>query len=176
MTSIWPDASDFILAGYVGLLLTAVAYDISSFRIPNWLSATLGVLFIVAALSTWGETDWVSHVGAGLAVLAAGLLFHHMGWLGGGDVKLLAVGSLWLGAENLLSYMVAVSVLGGVFTLAMILVRRAAPRAAWLLGRSDISLPRVLQSREKVPYAVAIAGGSLLLLDRLPLMAGPPGA
>ena len=90
MMAAWLEISTVILAGYVGLFALAAVYDVYSFRIPNWISVALSVLFLAAAVLAWGETAWVSHIAAGLAVLVVGIVFFALGWLGGGDVKLIA--------------------------------------------------------------------------------------
>jgi prepilin peptidase CpaA len=173
MTVVWFEPWAVILAGYVALLLAAAVIDSSSFRIPNWLTGPLGVLFVVAALVAERELDWIGHIAAGLAVFTVGTLFFHRGWLGGGDVKLMAAGALWLGLDNLLPYLAAVSILGGILTVTIMLVRVILANAMAVLGyRSGGSLPAVLLRGERIPYGVAIAAGSLFMLDRLPFVPG----
>jgi prepilin peptidase CpaA len=162
-----------VLAGYVALMLAAAVTDPMSFRIPNWLTGSLGVLFVVAALVAGRELDWIGHLAAGSSVLALGALCFCRGWLGGGDVKLMAVGSLWLGLDNLFSYLVIVSILGGVLTVTIMLLRVLLARAMAVLGHhSNESLPAVLLRGERIPYGVAIAAASLAMLDRLPFVPG----
>jgi prepilin peptidase CpaA len=174
MTLSWLEPWVVVLAGYAALMLAAAVTDPLSFRIPNWLTAALAVLFVVAALVARPELDWFGHLAAGLLVFALGAVCFHLGWLGGGDVKLMAAGSLWLGLGHLLPYLTVVSILGGVLTLTLMLVRVLLASATAALGHQPgKALPAVLLRGERIPYGVAIAAGSMLMLDRLPFVPGP---
>ena len=63
----------------------------------------------------------------GFAVLAAGMALWAPGWLGGGDVKLLAAGALWFGWPDVVSFLVWSMLAGGVLALVLVLARRIAP-------------------------------------------------
>ena len=79
---------------------------------------------------------------------SAALAFR-FGLLGGGDVKLLAAGTLWLGAAALGPYLLVTVLAGGL--LAVVFV-------AWHLRRR----PTRRRRRPSLPYAVAIAAGGIL--------------
>ena len=85
--------------------------------------------------------------------------------LGGGDVKLLAAASLWIGWTGLLPFVVWVGVAGGGLVLILLALRKNLPMlVAWASPTIPQSWPRVLTSGEKVPYGVAIAIGAIILV------------
>ena len=136
---------------YVSGLVLAMAGDLRERRIPNWLCAILAALFLPAgqAAGLGWQAFLVDHVSTGLAVLGIGLVLFSRGWLGGGDVKLLAAVSLWVGAPNLFPLLIIMSVLGGLLALGVLIAHR------WR-GTS-----------KEVPYGLAIGGAALWLLPRL---------
>ena len=79
---------------------------------------------------------------AGLIVLFAGTIPFGLGWIGGGDVKLVAACACTLAWTQIVPLLVYTALVGGAVALVALLLRR--------FGR--VSSP-------KVPYAVAIAGG-----------------
>lgn len=70
-------------------LCFAAAYtDLSRMRIPNWITDSLGALYIVLGLfimPTWAEYGWqLLHLPVGIAF---GFLFYSAGVMGAGDAK-----------------------------------------------------------------------------------------
>ena len=138
----------FILA-LVPLLAIAALLDLRQRRIPNWVAAAVGLLGGVALAATAPAALW-QHALVALLMLVVGIAIWSRGWLGGGDVKLLAALGLWAGPDHVSSLLLAT-------TLAIThagLVRDfgiAAPRIAvaglnphagegGLIGREDIDL------------------------------------
>ncbi len=157
---------------YALLLATAAVTDIRGFKIPNWVSAALLLLFIPVAILLPLEAHWLSHVGAGFSVLAVGIVLFVRGWLGAGDVKLMAAVALWAGFGLLAEFIVAGALAGGAFALVLLILRFAIARLPAVRTAPDgNSLPRVLVSGERVPYGVAIACGAILLGLQLPYLA-----
>lgn len=136
--------------GAIALFLTAALTDIRSRTIPNALVialAVLGVVRIGVALAAGsGPAPAAMDLMAALAVFALGALAFGGGVLGGGDAKLLASGTLWLGSAGVAPYLIGTALAGG--ALAILYV-------AWHL----ISRPA---SRSGLPYAVAIAVGGVV--------------
>jgi prepilin peptidase CpaA len=145
----------------LALSLTAIALfgwaalsDVRTRRIPNRLSAALAGLGLariaLALVAGGGAAALAADLGMALAVFALGAMIFHFGLMGGGDVKLLAAGTLWLGAPALGTYLFA-TVLGGGLLAVLFVVwefvsgRRADPK-----------------SRASLPYGVAIAAGGIL--------------
>lgn len=148
---------------YCTLLLVAAVFDAWKYVIPNRVSIGLAGLFLVTAPFLPIPVDWLSHLGAGGAALAAGMVFFALGWLGGGDVKLVAAVSLWTGFEYLLEFLVYASLAGGVLALLLILARRMLRERP--AGRL---LPRVLRGGESIPFALAIAPAAVFIGGPLP--------
>ena len=79
------------------------------------------------------------------------------GWMGGGDIKLLAASVLWFDLSSGWRLLVAIAIAGGIVALFVIFVRRLA----W----SDQIRQRVLllKPREGIAYGIAIALGVALM-------------
>lgn len=155
------DPSAFWVLLYPILMLRAGLGDLLTMRIPNRLIVLLLASYIVVVLAT--DLPWSVVPGSlavALAVFGLGFLFFSLGWMGGGDVKLLSVASLWLGAANAVSFIFYTSVFGALLTMTFILFRSAPLPAAW--RRRDWIL--TLHRRETgIPYGVAIAAAAILV-------------
>jgi prepilin peptidase CpaA len=133
----------------LALFAAAAATDALGRRIPNALSlglALVGLARIALALAT-GEPAWplAGDLAAAVAVFAVAAVAFHFRLLGGGDVKLLAAGALWLGAAALLPYLTATALAGGALALVFVGWQLAMP------GR-----------KPSLPYGMAIAAGGIL--------------
>ena len=150
--------------GFIGLLLYAAWSDARFLRIPNWLSMTLLVAFLPTVLLAGLSMEAIAwHFGAGVAVLVAGFILFAIGLFGGGDAKLLAVCALWLGIDHVLWLLAAVVLIGGVLSIAVILLRKGLGLwPDWLVRH----LKGLFEPNAAVPYGIAIAGGALLILPR----------
>jgi prepilin peptidase CpaA len=136
----------------------AAATDLLTMTIPNRLSIGLCAAFLVLApVAGLGWQDILSHMAAGSGMLLGGILLFSLGWLGGGDAKLLAAASLWLGFDQLVMFLAYVAVFGGVLATA-ILAYRSTPAGAWPLPGWAI---RLHTKGEGMPYGMAIAAGAL---------------
>ncbi|WP_267382483.1 MULTISPECIES: prepilin peptidase [unclassified Sphingomonas] len=135
----------------LGALLVWVGIEDARTReIANWKNAAVALL---APVWWWalGVTPWP---GIAEQLLLAAVVFavfcacFHMGWMGGGDVKLLAALALWLPAGVFLTMLIVMSLAGGVLTLAMLTEQRWRRREGLL----------------EIPYGVAIAFAALMSL------------
>jgi prepilin peptidase CpaA len=138
----------------------AAATDLLTMRIPNLLTLGLCAAFLVVAPVaglSWQEV--LMHLAAGAAMLLVGLLLFSLGWAGGGDAKLLAVASLWLGFEPLVLFLGYVAVFGGALAIA-ILAYRCVPAGG--LPLPDWAA-RLHAKGGGMPYGVAIAAGALTI-------------
>lgn len=159
--------SSFALASGAGALLIAAAVsDLRRFTIPNWIVLALVVLYAIrcgmAAAAGAALAPMALAVLLALAVLAAGAVAFQRGWLGGGDVKLLAAAALWMPAGRLPDFLALVALLGGVLAvLALIAARLSRPVAA---GGAANDSGRCRLADTRLPYGVAISGAALLIL------------
>ncbi|MDR3409613.1 MAG: prepilin peptidase [Formivibrio sp.] len=157
----------------VVLLLVAAWGDIQRHRIPNTLILT-GLAFAII-LSAWqdGLSGLLSAGGGFLLGLGIFLPFYWLRALGAGDVKLMAVVGGFLGPSGLIGAVLGTFLAGGL--MALLLALRAGVVRQMLLnikgmlmgGLIDVSLKQMPimnagpQSAGKLPYAVAIAVGTL---------------
>jgi len=137
----------------------AGAMDLLTMTIPNRVSIVLVAAFAVAAAMV-GIGWWAlaSHVGAGLLMLTIGIGMFALGWIGGGDAKLLASAALWLGFEHLLPYLMLTAMAGGALAVAILVYRRMPP-PLWLARQ-----PWALQlhgGKSGIPYGIALAAAGL---------------
>ena len=115
----------------IALFAAAAASDLRSRRIPNRLSvalAGLGLVRLALGLAAGaGAAALAVDLAAAVAVFALAALTFHFGVIGGGDVKLLAAGTLWLGTASLAPYLMLTVLSGG--GLAVLFLRASSLRA-----------------------------------------------
>ena len=151
-------------AVFVLLLLQAGLGDLARMRIPNRLVLVLLLGYaVLAPLSGFSLLAISLGLGGAAVVFGLGLCLFACGWMGGGDVKLMAVVSLWLGLPHLGDFLLWTSVFGGLLTLGL-MICRARPLPEALAGRA-LSL-RAGETR--VPYGVAIAAAGLFVFASTP--------
>lgn len=128
--------------------------DVTRYTIPNWLVWSLLVLYPVAVYLSPEAVDWKMAVVAMLLVFAVGYIIFSLRVMGGGDVKLITVLALWVGwGMPLMEFMIMFGLIGGVFTLFLLAVRKAEPYLPW---KKRLATPRLFQKGAPVPYGVAI--------------------
>lgn len=150
-----------VLTVLPGAVAFAAAMDLLTMKIPNRISAVLGLAFFpMALLVGLGAWDILNHVATGLGVLALGVLLFIPGWFGGGDAKLMAAIALWIGPENLFAYFVYAAVTGGFIATAFFMAR-SVPLPRLLLGQGWAL--RLHRQDAGIPYGLALAAGALLV-------------
>lgn len=149
-----------LLTVYPALLIIAALTDATSFTIPNRISLLLLAAYFPTAL-VLGRP--LGEVGIDLAVFIAALVvamgMFAAGWIGGGDAKLFAVASLWLGWAAAPAFLVVTALAGA--ALAVILLNL---RSSWVKPLVDAGpdwVVRLATPKAAVPYGVAIAAGGL---------------
>jgi prepilin peptidase CpaA len=155
-----------VLAVAAVLLIGAALHDIAARTIPNWLPATLAVDGVVGKLLA-GQVLIGLAVGAAVFGLAA--LLWHRGLMGGGDVKLLGAAAIVVSPALAPSFLVMVSLAGGVLALLYLLLRRVVPppgavRPVRRLARIMRAERRRIRECRSLPYACAIATGALFVM------------
>lgn len=137
-------------------LLAAAVADMQRFEIPDTLSIAL-VALAVAFGFTQPDFPWLSHGAALLVMFGMGALLFSLGWMGGGDVKVLTGTAAWVGLHGLVLQLAGVAIAGGLLALLLLLVRAGGRIANVPADR----MPRMFQAGAPLPYAVAIAGGTI---------------
>lgn len=137
----------------------AAATDLLTFKIPNKISIALVLAFLVAAPFmglTWQML--VAHVATFAVVLLLGIALFTAGLFGGGDAKLLAAASLWVGFESLPAYIVMTAICGGALALALIVFRSFhLPEPI----RQHEWIARLHDRKSGMPYGIALAAAAL---------------
>ncbi len=137
-------------------MVWVVVSDAVHYIIPNTLNALLLALYIAAALML-PITAWLPAFGTAALMLVVGLGLFSLGIMGGGDIKLLVVLSLWTGwgmATPQFIFLTAIA--GGLLVVVVLLLRLILP-TLWLKWRPTKNLPRLLVRKQPVPYGIAIA-------------------
>ncbi|WP_332688950.1 A24 family peptidase [Devosia sp.] len=138
----------------------AASSDLLTMRISNKLVLLLVVGFCVVAISiNLPLQQFAMHVTCALVVLAVGFVLFALRWIGGGDAKLAAATTLWLGFGLTLPYLVYAALLGGVLTL-LILALRNMPLTPFLARFRW--LERLHDRKSGVPYGIALALAGML--------------
>lgn len=158
------------LAVFAGAMLIGAASDLYRYEIPNEASIAIVAAFLPAAFAAGlGFLDILVGLAIGFGCMIIGIGLFAINLFGGGDVKLLAAGAVWAGWEALPSYLFLVAISGGLLSLALILFRRLRlPNRLNGIGW----IHAIHTPGNSVPYGVAIAAGALILLPRLPILAG----
>ena len=112
-------ASAALLAACI-LALAAMYTDARRRQIPHWVPG--GLVLLWAAALQWAPDSLgaapLAALACGIGVLLAGFGFHALGWLGGGDGKLLATLGLWLGHQQIGLWLLGVAALGLMLAIA----------------------------------------------------------
>ncbi len=150
----------------------AAVSDIRRYLIPNTASVLIASAYLALAC---GQPVAFLVAGSltGFAVLAVGIFLFSRGWMGGGDVKLLAAMALWAGPGLLSTFTFATCVAGAILGLLMLTpFRRLMPPAPTrpVVGLGNGGVPAG-GLRQPMPFGVAIAlGGVYILFLQLPLV------
>ncbi len=135
--------------------IAAAVKDARSFLIPNYISLSLLILFFLYAFSSPKPVDWILHAATFVVIGTLGFFAFLMKWIGAGDAKLLAAGSLWAGIGLIDVFLLATVFAGGVEALVILAAAYAKNRKA---------TEKTPLSQTRVPYGVAIAVGGLCVL------------
>ncbi len=161
-------ASQITLIVFLLLMVGAAVSDAMTYRIPNWLTALIALLFPAAALATGMPVEQMSwHLVAGVVVLCLGFALFATGLFGGGDAKLMAAAALWLGWPQDLHFLVYTALAGGVLAIAYL--GWSLVQALMEIGGHAENLPfmrRLMSLRPDLPYGVALAVGACATLPR----------
>lgn len=159
-----------ILGVMPALAIVAGLKDLTSMKIPNWISGVLVVGFFPAALVVGLDLATVAtNIGIAALALAVGAGMFALRWIGGGDAKLMAATCLWLGLEGSGLFLLYTGLIGGLFCLVLIFARfHSRP---YLLGAPGW-IVQLMEPKGDIPYGVAIAAGALMAYPASPLVAG----
>src|SRR3546814_8408960 len=138
----WGNLPLLLLGTLVLLLVSAGIEDVRTREIANWKNAAIALIaplwWVASGLAPW--PDMAIQIGLAVSVFAVFALVFAMGWMGGGDVKLIGALALWFPFQPLLWVLIVMSLAGGAITLALAIehaVRRATAPLEIPYGRSE---------------------------------------
>ncbi|MEQ1648449.1 MAG: prepilin peptidase [Hyphomicrobiaceae bacterium] len=150
-----------IILVFPALVVFAAAMDFFSMTIPNKVSILLVAgFFCLAPFSPLTMSGIGLHVAAGLMVLAITIGLFAFGVIGGGDAKLAAAVSLWLGFGHLIDYTIWTAILGGALSIALLAFRKMPLPASWI-GLEWVQ--RLHAPKGGIPYGIALAAAALVV-------------
>jgi prepilin peptidase CpaA len=152
--------SKLILMLFPLLMAFAASSDLLTMRISNRVVVLLVAIFCAAALVIdMPLAEFGMHLAAAVVVLLFAFAMFAMGWIGGGDAKLAAATTFWLGFGLTVPYLLNASIIGGMMTLGILAVRRwPLPE---FLTRIDW-VRRLHDAKSGIPYGIALAIAGLL--------------
>jgi prepilin peptidase CpaA len=165
------EAMEFAIITMCGVatttLLLAGAHDLAFRTVPNWMPM---VLLLPGILLRLMSGTLILGLLAGLLIFLAGVFCWRRGWLGGGDVKLLAATAVLVPPSLVVNLLLDVALAGGVLAMIYLAMARlvalpsGTPRPSGMLQRiRRVELFRVRRGGP-LPYASAIAAGTLFVL------------
>jgi prepilin peptidase CpaA len=158
-----------LLLVFPALVIAGGLKDFTSFTIPNWLSVSLALAFLPAALVSGLPMGQIGlSVGVGFVLLIAGMAMFAAGWIGGGDAKLFAAAGLWIGWPGAIEFVLYTTVAGGALAV-LLMSARLSPLPAYAV-RGPVWVNRLLEKGGPAPYGVAIAIGALIAFPESPFL------
>jgi len=159
----------------LALLLTASITDLYFNRIPNLLTypaMLFGLAYHLMLNGIDGLTFSTQGLGLGIALL---ILPYLLGGMGAGDAKLMGAVGSFIGAKATFEAFILIALSGGVYALALILIRRDVFRG--FFSEKLMVLSSMVMLRQYVPiqaessgqkprlkYGLAIAFGTITYL------------
>lgn len=165
-------------------------YDFSFFRIPNVFLGALGLLYVLYAPIYLGLDTILGSLVIFASVLVVSFGLYALKIMGAGDAKYISIASLWFGVHGILPLLFLVSLMGGGLAIVYLIFRDPVARLSdwvWMkIQRAEEQHPRLRSvwigsgvgaeegKRENVgarmiPYGVAIAAGSIIMLGLSPI-------
>ena len=141
--------SHVVLVITAAVLFYVALTDFKEFKIHNELILVLAGLFVVHAFLSgrWVIAHW--NLGFAALMFAAMLYFYGQNLMGGGDVKILTVGFLWVGFRCALPFAVMLAIFAWVHVLAA--------KFGWAQVQQ-------VGDRKRIPLAPSVAGALILCL------------
>ncbi|MHC3126730.1 pilus assembly protein CpaA [Brevundimonas sp. GN22] len=157
-----------LLFFFPALVILGGVYDLTTMKIPNWISIALAVAFVPVALMVqlpW--QDIALSLGIGLAALVIGIALFAFRILGGGDAKLLSASLMWVGMSGALGFVLVTAIAGGALSLYLLAARKWWPMMPWTAPKW---FTRLMEPKGDIPYGIAIAVGAVLAFPNSELL------
>ena len=144
---------------FPAFMAAAALSDLLTMKISNALSLLLFAAFLVMAYFTKMPLEafgW--SLGCGFFILLITFGMFSMGWIGGGDAKLVSASAVWLGWGLLMPYLLIASIFGAILTMMLLLFRRFR-LPGFLAERAWAK--RVHEPKGGIPYGIALAASAV---------------
>jgi prepilin peptidase CpaA len=147
VTAFSPTLSHVVLVITAGVLFYVALTDFKHFKIRNELILVLIGLFVVHALLSgrWASAYW--NLALAAFMFAVMLYFYAQNLMGGGDVKILTVGFLWIGLDCAFVF----AVLMAIFAI----IHVAAAKFGWVKVQQ-------VGEHKRIPFAPLVAGAMIV--------------
>jgi prepilin peptidase CpaA len=156
---------DILLLAFELLFIFCVIYAMMSdyrwLHIPNAVSIILAVAFFPFAWLAGPAIPFWAHLIVAGAVFLLLFGFFALGWLGGGDVKLIGAIMLWTGPSQGVSFIVLFALFGGVLALILVSLRFALPQYPQIETMPVLSTFSRWARANICPYALPIGLAAL---------------
>lgn len=159
------------------IVLPAAWIDFRQRRIPNELCLAGILLGVMYHLLTAGVSGAGFSLLSFLLAFAAGFPLWLLGWMGAGDVKLVAAVGAIVGMKLVLPVLAGIAIAGGAVALVYLVALRLQDEPLYVIVASAISSPKsgevstqnghgstdvpAAVKRKGIPYAIPVALGSL---------------
>ncbi|MGB8842036.1 MAG: prepilin peptidase [Aliidongia sp.] len=152
-----------LLAVAIAIYMIVAAQDLRQRRVSNLLCVGIALLGVVrwAVLSEPAPAAWA--LLAAITLFAIGIGLFALGWLGGGDVKLISATALLIGGPDTPRFLFIMSLIGSALALAL-LIHLKFERFNRVTSPTLTGPPPPTSDHAKVPYAVAVALAASIVL------------
>ncbi|QDV45839.1 Type IV leader peptidase family protein [Stieleria neptunia] len=107
----------FIAMTVISLLLIAMACDLRTREIPDWVSVAIAAIGLMSSMAGWHGVGPVWMLAGGFAGIFVGWLLFRFAHFGGGDAKLIGAIGCVVGPVGLLMVLFVMAIAGGVLSL-----------------------------------------------------------
>lgn len=151
----------FIVTLVFALPLLMAAYtDFNEMKIPNTVTLAMLAGFFLTLPLTWAGLGWFGeHMAVGGIFFLAGFSMFALGWLGGGDAKLMAAIGLWMGWNDALPFVIYTTLFGAALGLFLLLTPKLLPISL----RTSALGAKLYQGGKDMPYGLALAAGAFFV-------------
>jgi len=149
------------------LLAVAAFTDLTSRIIPNWISVSLFLLFALFVVAGGQKSEIWQHYLWGMSVFIALLPLFAFKKIGGGDVKLLAMTTLWVGPISGAEFLILTTLIGAGMALVIISPRIKIVWEWWNMKLGTHGLIDLYPDKRSLPYGVAIAVAGCFVISNI---------
>jgi len=157
-------------------MIWAVISDIRFFILSNKLCLSVALLYPIFIASAYLAgtplpLDYIAwSIGISLAIFAFLVALFALGYIGGGDVKLIPAIALWAGPAYTLKFLLITTICGGAVALAILKYIKKYSFSDKSSEKINFSVSKSAESENEensIPYGIGIAVGGLYVAFEL---------